>query len=269
MKDTILFVSDLHLKGLDDPRQEAFVSWLEEKAPSLSRLVIGGDLFDVWIGFKDVGYYHYLSVLEAFRKLKKQGVEIDYIEGNHDFFLGPFFTDVLKANIFEREAIYYSNGFKVLVTHGDLLNTRDVGYQLLRLFFRSLPFQWLIKMTPPSWIWTIGQKLSHLSKGAKGARGAREARSRQKEESQEKVVSLYRKLAEEKFRRSPDLDILIAGHNHCPDHYTFEYAGKKRSYFNLGDWVKHFTYLEYRPVPPSSKGEFSLKKYCFTPQNEN
>ncbi len=251
LRDTILFVSDLHLKGLDDPRQEAFVSWLEEKAPHLSRLVIGGDLFDVWIGFKDVGYYHYLSVLEAFRKLKKQGVEIDYIEGNHDFFLGPFFTDILKANIFEREAVYYFNGCKVLVTHGDLLNTRDVGYQLLRLFFRSLPFQWLIKMTPPSWIWTIGQKLSHLS------------RSRQKEGSQEKIVSLYRKLAEEKFRRSPDLDILIAGHNHFPDHYSFESTGKKRSYFNLGDWVKHFTYLEYR------EGEFSLRKYCFTPRNEN
>lgn len=258
-RDTILFVSDLHLKGLDDPRQEAFVSWLEEKAPRLSRLVIGGDLFDVWIGFKDVGYYHYLSVLESFRKLKKQGVEIDYIEGNHDFFLGPFFTDILKANIFEREAIYYLNGFKVSVTHGDLLNTKDVSYQLLRFFFRSLPFQWLVKMTPASWIWTIGQKLSHLSRSRKYAETDIN--------SQEKIGSLYRKLAEEKFRQSPDLDILIAGHNHFPDHYSFESTGKKRTYFNLGDWVKHFTYLEYRTI--KGKGEFSLRKYCFTPQNEN
>lgn len=258
-RDTILFVSDVHLEGLDDPRQRVFVEWLEEKAPSLSRLVIGGDLFDLWvgfkgIGFKDVGYHHYFSVLEALRKFKKQGIEIDYIEGNHDFFLGPFFTDVLQANVFEREAIYYLNGLKVSVIHGDLLNERQTGYRCLRSFLRSVLFQAVLRTVPPSWIWRAGRRFSHISRSwKKGGPWNR---------NEEKIRSLYRELAEKKFHRNADLDVLISGHNHIPDHYSFQFSGRAREYYNLGDWVKNFTYLEHR------EGNFSLKKLLYTPERK-
>lgn len=48
-------------------------------------------------------------------------------------------------------------------------------------------------------------------------------------------------------------DYFIFGHRHIP----MKVILSKSIYFNLGDWVKHFTYLEYR-----SK-KFQLKKWKF------
>lgn len=84
---------------------------------------------------------------------------------------------------------------------------------------------------------------------------------------EKRLMERYRKLAEEKFRYSPDLDVLIVGHNHLPDHYSFSLAGKMRSYFNLGDWVKNFTWLEYQPNQES--GPFTLKRFTLTPLAKN
>ena len=48
-----------------------------------------------------------------------------------------------------------------------------------------------------------------------------------------------------------DLDGVILGHTHTPEVVEFE----KGTYFNSGDWISHFTYLE------TDNGEVRLKSY--------
>ena len=35
------------------------------------------------------------------------------------------------------------------------------------------------------------------------------------------------------------------GHTHIPDDYSVEVDGRQCRYINTGDWVRHFTYLEF------------------------
>ncbi|HBQ20307.1 MAG: hypothetical protein A2Z91_05710 [Deltaproteobacteria bacterium GWA2_38_16] len=238
----IIFVSDLHLKGIRDPRMKAFLSFLEQEKTSLSRLVIGGDLFDFWMGFNAVVFYEYVPVLNKLLELKEVGVKIDYIEGNHDFSLGPFFTEALKVNVIKEESMFQLGDFKIYMAHGDEVNRKDYGYLFLRWFLRACFTKALVKFLPPSWIWKLSQRSSHVSRNYRSANP--------------KAIQLFRDFARQKLE-TENMDVVILGHTHHPDQQEFMVQGKKKFYFNTGDWISHFTYLEY------DQGIFSLKKFIF------
>ena len=80
---------------------------------------------------------HYLPVLDSLQKLVKSGVEIVYFEGNHDFHLGKFFSETLRATIYTNPAILDLDGKHVYVCHGDQINIQDYGYRLLRFLLHS------------------------------------------------------------------------------------------------------------------------------------
>jgi UDP-2,3-diacylglucosamine hydrolase len=80
----IIFIADCHLKGLGDPNQEALCAFLDGLF-KIDKLVILGDFFDFWVGLNNVVYTEYKPVLKSLFALSESGVEIIYIEGNHDF----------------------------------------------------------------------------------------------------------------------------------------------------------------------------------------
>ena len=51
-------------------------------------------------------------------------------------------------------------------------------------------------------------------------------------------------LVTEKIREG--FDVVILAHNHLPQSCSFEIDGKEGCYFNVGDWVDHFSFLRYR-----------------------
>ncbi|MBI4040619.1 MAG: UDP-2,3-diacylglucosamine diphosphatase [Deltaproteobacteria bacterium] len=224
-----IFVSDLHVRGLQDPTQEKFVAFLKEVSPGLSTLVIGGDLFDFWVGYKGVVFYEYLPILNALRELVQRGVTVYYIEGNHDFHLGPFFTDILKIHVIIKEATLKIGDTTLYVAHGDCVNPKDYGYLWLRWFLRSWGVKWIIRWLPPAWAWWISKRSSHVS---------RTYRSEDPHTAQ-----LFRAFAKEKLN-TPALDAVILGHSHHPDELSISIDGKTKYYFNMGDWIRHCSYVE-------------------------
>ncbi len=238
-----IFVSDLHIQGLEDPTLKAFLAFLDEREGTISRLVIVGDLFDFWVGFRSVVYVHYVPVLERLWRLRQKGVVIDYVEGNHDFDLGPFFRDILKVNVIPKEASLQLDHWNIYLTHGDGINPKDRGYHILRWFLRTPFTRFLIKILPASWLWAIGKKSSHVSRHYRNVHP--------------QTAELYRSFAQKKLEEGSS-DVVILGHSHTPEEKEWEIAGKKKYYFNLGDWITHFTYLEYEG------GIFRLKKFVFT-----
>lgn len=235
-----IFVSDLHIQGLQDPTLKAFLTFLDRLEGAVSRLVIAGDLFDFWAGFNSVVYAEYVPILERLWRWRQQGVQIDYIEGNHDFYLGPFFKDTLKVNVFSRELQMKLDHWNIYIIHGDGINPKDHGYHFLRWFLRTPLTHFLIKFLPAAWLWKIGQSSSHMS---------RHYRNIPLETS-----DLYRSFAYKKLEGGC-ADIVVLGHSHTPEEKEWVIGGKKKYYFNLGDWISHFTYLEYE------EGVFRLKKF--------
>jgi UDP-2,3-diacylglucosamine pyrophosphatase LpxH len=93
-----------------------------------------GDLFQAWVGIPSFETADIAGVVAALRELRRQGVEIDYVEGNRDFFLAgsPY------AEAFDRvvlETAFTVGGRRYLAVHGDGLNDRDWKYR----FWRRIP----------------------------------------------------------------------------------------------------------------------------------
>ena len=132
----IFFFSDVHLglHGRDREKEKerrvlSFLSHVEEHG---ERLFIVGDLFDYWFEYASViprGYHHILSRLGT---MVERGVPVDYIAGNHDFWLRDFFPAELEVPLQNDPLSVTLHGKIFLLHHGDGLATKDTGDPILR-----------------------------------------------------------------------------------------------------------------------------------------
>lgn len=233
-----IFIGDAHLQGTGDENQKSFCTFLDSlKESGIKKLVIMGDLFDFWYGYNDVVYYHYLPVLSALDKLKKSGVAISYIEGNHDLKLGPYFTKELGIEVYDKSFTLNMDGKKMLVMHGDTCDT-GIGYTFWRALIRSLPVKILIKILPPSTVWNLGKFLSKNSRQYNDERG-RHVDAMLKEHATKKIIAGY--------------DAVIMGHSHLLGIQEITDGDIKGSYINTGSWLnKEYILFE--------DGRYSMKK---------
>ena len=95
-----IFVSDAHLTGQDPGSMEVFLRFLDSEKKRMGHLVILGDLFEFFFGFRKgssserpSAFSDYLPVLNKLQTLSREGIQIKYFEGNHDFFLQSFFSE--------------------------------------------------------------------------------------------------------------------------------------------------------------------------------
>ncbi len=85
---------------------EAFLSFLDSEKNKMGHLVILGDLFEFFFGFKNFFssekssvFADYLPVFRKLQNLFDEGIRIKYFEGNHDFFLHSFFSEQFKMEV--------------------------------------------------------------------------------------------------------------------------------------------------------------------------
>lgn len=158
----IVFISDAHLKGLEDPNQKRVVEFLDTLG-AIDRLVVLGDLFDFWTGYNRVVERNYRPTLDALVRLKERGAEIVYIEGNHDFSMGAFFTGTLKALVCPDHLVLDLGGKKYYLSHGDTVGM-TAGYRLWRSFLRSPLFSVTAAVVRPAGVWSVALYLSDRSR---------------------------------------------------------------------------------------------------------
>jgi hypothetical protein len=85
-------VESAEREGARTARLHDFLDSLPGRASSL---YIMGDLFDFWFEYRTAIPRRHFGTLARLSKLRDAGVDIAYLNGNHDFWLGTFFRDSL------------------------------------------------------------------------------------------------------------------------------------------------------------------------------
>ncbi len=222
-----LFIADAHLSKPADPNYRALLAFLEEQCGKTDLLVLLGDIFEFWIG-KATVIDDYVPLIDCLERLHRQGTRLVYVEGNHDFHLGPVFTRQLGCQVLPDGGGIELDGRQVFLAHGDLANPDDTGYRYLRRLLRSRLLQSLIRLAPNGLTMAIANRGSFESRKSSADRHRRwPAR---------KILQPYvQAILDEGYQA------VVTGHYHQPYH---EKMGDGE-HIALGDWITQYSYAVY------------------------
>ena len=219
---TTLFVSDLHLASARPAQLALFQQFIARVAQRRARaLYILGDLVDVWLGDDDDGSPPNREIIAALASLRAAGVELHVGHGNRDFLYGPRFVAATGARLLSDYAVIDLYGTTTLLTHGDLLCTRDVKYQRFRRVVRHPLTRHAFLATPLAWRQRIAQR----------TRSGTVASMRRKDDAIMDVEEASVAAIMSRYQAS----LLIHGHTHRPA--IHDYADGRRRIV-LGDWYE-------------------------------
>lgn len=222
-----IFVADAHLRKPGDHNYLVMLDFLEEQRGRTDMLVLLGDIFEFWTGKSTVTADH-VPLVDALERLRQQGTRLVYVEGNHDFHLGPVFTRRLACQVFPDGGSIELDGQKVYLAHGDLANPEDTGYRRLRSFLRSGLVRFLIRVLPNFLLQSIAALAGFLSKKSYGGQ-------RSNWPARKILIPFAESLIAAGHRA------VVTGHFHQPFH---EKLGDGEL-IALGDWISQFSYAVY------------------------
>jgi UDP-2,3-diacylglucosamine hydrolase len=232
-----LFIADAHLRRPEDKNYRALLSFLENQPVPIRTLYLLGDIFEFWVGYEHVVYTDHVPLLNCLSSLHENGTKIVYVEGNHDFRIGPFFRQGLNCTILPDGGKVEIDGHCVYLAHGDLADPTDRGYRILRGIFRSRLARFLSRTIHPDSIWKFAAWASRNSSGKKNRRTQTECRA---------ILLPY---AQQLFNQGAEF--VVTGHYHTP----FMEQTETGTLIALGDWIEQFSYAVYE------QGEFKLEKF--------
>lgn len=222
MKD--LFIADAHLKDPADSNYVDLLEFLTQQAPDIRNLVILGDLFEFWIGTGDGIPSRYRPVVSLLEELHRQGVQLTYVEGNHDFHLGPVFRHRLDGTILPDGGGIELDGLRIHLAHGDLVNQHDIAYRRWRRLVRSRVIRHLAAFVPTQLSWAVARSLSRLSH--------RQRQNRPPFDASQLLTDYARQKLNEGY------DLVVTGHYHQPLLRDLD-GGRLVA---LGDWIERRSY---------------------------
>lgn len=239
MNEVVYFLSDAHL-GADSEQKERLkeknlVSFLDQVKKEGDYLYILGDLFEFWFEYKNALPKKHFDVLVKFKELTQKGVKVNYVAGNHDFWLGDFLNTEIGIKIHKEPISVKHQGKRIFIIHGDGLAKKDRAYRILKRILRNRTNIWFYRQLPPDLGIPLAKKVAHLS--------------RTHTSKKEYQLADYVNFAREKIQQG--YDAVIMGHTHHP---MIKDLGKG-IYLNIGDWIENFTYGKLMG------GKFLLEKF--------
>jgi UDP-2,3-diacylglucosamine hydrolase len=204
-------------------------------------LVIAGDFFDFWFERKGRVYPEFRPVVEKLLHLGREGVRICLCEGNHDFFLGDFFSRQQGCEVYPDELHLDLDGLACLVSHGDLIDDRDWRYQALRKWLRSTLSYRAQRTIPLAWLWQIARLSSRVSRDAFA-------------DGTSRLMTVFQRYGDQKCREG--FDAVIFGHCHAPTLRQELINGRPKVIATLGDWASYRNYLLFEG------GHFTSKRFA-------
>ena len=232
----LLFISDLHLSPQTPGVTRIFLDFLGDRARNAEHLYILGDLFDVWVGDDgiddpDDGFNR--QIVSALRALTDSGVKLSVLHGNRDFLLGKAFAKRAGMTLLGDPCVIDLYGQRVLLSHGDLLCTLDLGYQKFRRITQQKWLRWLFLRLPLTRRQIIACKM----------RG----QSQMENAGKPQTIMDVTPAAVDALLRQHGCRLMIHGHTHRPAVHDFMLDGKPARRIVLGDWFEQGSVLSCSP----------------------
>ncbi|PVW15224.1 UDP-2,3-diacylglucosamine diphosphatase [Marixanthomonas spongiae] len=229
----IYFSSDNHLgaptAAESKPREQKFIAWLDEVKQDAAAIFLLGDLFDFWFEYKTVVPKGFVRVLGKLAEISDSGIPIHFFVGNHDLWMHGYFEEELNIPVYHDPKEFVFNNKRFFIGHGDGKGPGDKGYKRMKKVFVNPFSKWLFRWVHPD----IGVRLAqHLSVKNKLISGD-EDQQFLGEENEWLAQYAKRKLETKHY------DYFVFGHRHLPMEIQ---VGDNSTYFNLGDWINHYTY---------------------------
>lgn len=229
----IYFSSDNHLGAptaeASLPREKKFVRWLDTIKDDAAAVFLLGDLFDFWFEYKQVVPKGFVRVLGKLAELSDAGIPIYFFVGNHDLWMHGYFEQELNIPVYHKPQVFTLNDKTFFIGHGDGLGPGDKGFKRMKKVFVNPFCKWLFRWLHPDLGVRLGKHLSVKNKLISGDEDVKFLG----EDNEWLVQYAKRKLETEHY------DYFIFGHRHFPMEIK---VGEKSTYFNLGDWIDHYTY---------------------------
>ncbi|MEJ2052428.1 MAG: UDP-2,3-diacylglucosamine diphosphatase [Calditrichaceae bacterium] len=240
-KIDILVLSDIHL-GTYGCKADQLHQYLKSISPK--RIILNGDIIDMWQFKKRYWPNSHTKVLKHLFKWMSKGIPVDYITGNHDEALRRYAGFKLGSFNLVNKKVLRLNGKKAWIFHGDVFDVTmkfspwlaklgAVGYDLLILTNNFINrFSML-----------FGKERISLSKKVKD--NVKHA---------VKYIGRFEDTAIEIAAKN-NYDFVICGHIHKPEIRKFYTRNGDVTYLNSGDWIENLSALEY------ANGEWSIYTY--------
>ena len=229
------FISDVHLginNDLEEKKEAVLIEFLDFIGKQGNHLYILGDLFEFWFEYRFVIPRQHFHVLAKLDEISGRGVQIDFVIGNHDFWIDRFFEETMSVTIHQNPLDTTIDGKRFFIAHGDGMAKSDRGYRFLKRILRNRFNIRLYRMLHPDIGFRLALFFSRLSRNQRG---------------DNKYADEYIEAVRERFQNG--FDFVIFGHTHQPD----QLKENGRLYINSGDWIRHFSYVVYE------KGVLKLK----------
>jgi len=244
--EKIYFASDFHLgvdaKYTSRERELQLVRWLDQIKDNAAEIYIVGDVFDFWFEYKHAVPKGYVRLLGKLAELADSGIEMHFFIGNHDMWMFNYLPQEIGATLYRNPIQIERQGKRIYIGHGDGLGPGDNGYKLLKKVFSNKFCQWAFARLHPN----FGIFLADFFSKSSRAKTGHEDATFLGEENE--WLAIYSK----EVLESEHFDYFIFGHRHLPLEMTLN---KDSIYYNLGDWITHFTYGKM------SNGIFNLVHY--------
>lgn len=227
----ILVLSDIHL-GTYGCKAKELLRYLKSVEPK--RVILNGDIIDIWQFKKSYWPKSHMKVIKYLMGWVAEGVELNYITGNHDEMLRKFEGFSLGSFSISNKLLLNLDGDKTWVFHGDVFDVTmryskwlarlgAVGYDTL-IAINNLANWFSLKM---------GYGKLSLSKRIKNS-----------VKSAIKFIDDFENTAAE-IAIENKYKTVVCGHIHQPQIRNISAEKGSVNYLNSGDWIENLSALEY------------------------
>ncbi len=239
----LVVISDVHL-GTYGCHAKELLLYLKSIQPK--KIILNGDIIDIWQFSKNYFPESHLQVLSYLIKLLSKKTEIFYITGNHDEFLRKFTDYRLGKLHILNKLILNLEGKKAWFFHGDVFDiTMKNSRWIAKLGGKGYDFLILLNTLVNYVLKKLGFGKYSFSK-----------RIKNQVKSAVKFISNFEETVAE-IAIENKFDYVVCGHIHQPIIKTIgcKKGNEKVIYLNSGDWVENMTALEY------NKGKWKLYEF--------
>ena len=226
----VLAVADAHLGQVPATVGAAFHAFLDEVPRPGDHLVLTGDLFDFWFEYQSVIPRKHFATVAKLQEVRRRGVPITFVGGNHDRWGGSFFTRDLGIEFFGGEAELDLGGRRAFIAHGDGLTEQHWSGALMHRVTRHPITVAVFRVLHPTIGFWIADLFSrHLADNTKDRAVL------------DRAAAAQRRWAADFLTAHPSIALVIMAHTHRP---VVDRMADGRIYVNPGAFLDGGRYAE-------------------------